>query len=131
MKEDKSDQAARCIKSRIITNMIDFVLSIVTFEQKFVLIEGMLKSLRLKDHVQTIGIDPSLSNNSLYEHKFIENIKKYTKNLVSLTTSNNSKILLSLICFLLLKNSQQRSYISQDINTSQETKCSKITVYVY
>ena len=33
MKEGKSDQAARCIKSRIITKVIDSVLSIDTFEK--------------------------------------------------------------------------------------------------
>ena len=38
-----------------------------------------LKSPRLKDHVQTISIDPYLSNNALYEHKFLENIKKLYK----------------------------------------------------
>ena len=35
----------------------------------------MLQSLRLKDHVQTIGIHPYLSNNAIYEHKCLENIK--------------------------------------------------------
>ena len=39
----------------------------------------MLKSPRLKDHVQTIGIHPSLSNNAIYEHKCLENIKKLYK----------------------------------------------------
>ena len=39
----------------------------------------MLKSPRLKNHVYTIGIDQSLSNNDVYEHKFLENIKKYYK----------------------------------------------------
>ena len=39
----------------------------------------MLQSLRLKYHVQTIGIHPSLSNNAIYEHKFLENIKKLYK----------------------------------------------------
>ena len=43
MKEGKSDQAARCIKLRIITNMIDFVLSIDTFEQKCAVLKGMLQ----------------------------------------------------------------------------------------
>ena len=33
----------------------------------------------MKDHVQTIGIDQSLSNNAIYEHKCIENIKKLYK----------------------------------------------------
>ena len=105
MKEGKSDQAARCIKSRIMTKVIDYVLSIDTFEQQCVVFKGMLQSLRLKDHVQTIGIDPSLSNNAIYEHKCLENIKNYTNKLVSVTTRKNSKIFLRLIWFLLLKDS--------------------------
>ena len=102
-KYDKTAQAARCIKSRLITKVVDSVLSVDTFEQQFVVIEGMLQSPRLKDHVQTIGIDPSLSKNTIYENKCLENIKKYTIKLVSVTTSNNSKIFLRLLWFLLLK----------------------------
>ena len=34
---------------------------------------------RLKYHVQTIGIHPSLSNNDIYEHKCLENIKRLYK----------------------------------------------------
>ena len=79
MKEIKSDQAARCIKSRIMTKVIDYFLSIDTFEQQFFLLKGMLQSLRLKDHVQTIGVDQSLSTNVIYEHKYLENIKKLYK----------------------------------------------------
>ena len=104
MKEGKYYQTAKCIKSRITTKVIDYFLSIHTFEQKFVLIEGMLKSLRLKYHVQTIGIEPSLSNNAIYEHKCLENIKNYTKKLVSVTTRNSSKIFLRLLWFILLKD---------------------------
>ena len=39
----------------------------------------MLQSPHLKDHVQTIGIDQSLSNNALYEHTCLENINKLYK----------------------------------------------------
>ena len=39
----------------------------------------MLRSLRLKDHVHTVGIDPSLSNNTIYENKCLEKIKKLYK----------------------------------------------------
>ena len=39
----------------------------------------MLQSPQLKDHVQTIDIDKYLSNNALYEHKYLENIKKSYK----------------------------------------------------
>ena len=58
LKEGKSDQAARCIRSRIMTKVIDSVLSIDKFEQKFVVLKGMLQSPRMKDHVHTIGIEP-------------------------------------------------------------------------
>ena len=75
IKEGKYDQAARCIKSRIMTKVIDYVLSIDTFEQHCVVLKGILQSPRLKDHVQTIGIHPSLKNNAIYEHKCLENIK--------------------------------------------------------
>ena len=57
------------------TKVIDSVLSIDTFEQQCVVLKGMLQSPRLKYHVQTIGIDQSLSNNAIYEHKCLENIK--------------------------------------------------------
>ena len=39
------------------TKVIDYVLSIDTFEQKYVVLKGMLQSLRLKYYVHTIGID--------------------------------------------------------------------------
>ena len=35
--------------------------------------------MRLKDHVKTIGINQSLSNNTLYEHKCLQKIKKLYK----------------------------------------------------
>ena len=82
MKEGKSDQAARCIKSRIVTKVIDYVLSIDTFEQKCVVLKGMLQSPQQKYHVQTIGIDQSLIKNDIYEHKCLENINKLYKQAV-------------------------------------------------
>ena len=39
----------------------------------------MFQSPQLKDHLHTIGVDQSLSNNSLYEHKCLQNIKKVYK----------------------------------------------------
>ena len=79
MKEGKSYQVSRCIKSRIITKVVYSVISIDTLEQKYVVIKFMLKSLQLKDHIQTIGIDQYLSKNAIYEHKCLENIKKLYK----------------------------------------------------
>ena len=76
---DKIALAFRCIKSRIMTKVIDSVLSIDTFEQKCVLLKGMLQLLCLKDYVQTISIYQSLSNNALYEQKCLQNIKNLYK----------------------------------------------------
>ena len=39
----------------------------------------MLQSPRLKDLVKTIGIDQSLSNNAIFVHKCLQNIKKLYK----------------------------------------------------
>ena len=61
------------------TKVVDYIISIDTFEQKCVVIKGILQSPRLKYHVQTIGIDPYLSNNTIYKHKCLENIKKLYK----------------------------------------------------
>ena len=61
------------------TKLIDYVPSIDTFEQKCVVLKYMLQSPRLKDHVQIIGIDQSLSSNTIYEHKYLENIKNLYK----------------------------------------------------
>ena len=36
----------------------------------------MLKSAHLKDNINNIGIDQSLSNRGSFEHKFVNNIKK-------------------------------------------------------
>ena len=78
-KDGKTDQVARCIQSRIMTKVIDSVLSIGTFEQQCVVLKCMLQSPRLKDHVQTIGIDQSLIKNAIYEQEIIENTKKLYK----------------------------------------------------
>ena len=76
----KTSQAARCIKSSIMTKEIDSILLIDTLEQQYFVLKGMLRSPRLKDHVNTGGIDQSLNNNALYEHKFLQNINKLYKN---------------------------------------------------
>ena len=78
-KDGKTAQAARFIKSRIMTNLIDYVLSIDKFEQRCVFLKDMLQSPQLKYHAQTIGIDQSLSKNTNCEHKCLENIKNVYK----------------------------------------------------
>ena len=61
------------------TKMIDYVFYINTYEQQYVVLKGMLQSSPLKDHVHAIVIDRSLSNNAIYQHKCLENIKKFYK----------------------------------------------------
>ena len=46
-----------------------------SFEHKCVIIKWLLQSERLKENMVTIGVDKSLSNSSLYEHRCLENIK--------------------------------------------------------
>ena len=94
MKEGKSDQASRCIKSRIMTKVIDFGLSIDTFEQQRVVLKVMLQSPRLKYHVRKIGIYLPLSNNTIYEHKCLENIKKLYKQAVKCDNQQQFKDIL-------------------------------------
>ena len=78
-KDGKTAQATRCIKSRIMTKVIEYVLSIDTFKKQYVVLIYTLQSLLLKDQVQTIGIEQSLSNNATYEEKYLENINKLYK----------------------------------------------------
>ena len=65
--DGKSAQSSKCIKSRIMTKVIDYVISIDTFEQQYFVLKGMLQSPPLKYHMKTIGIDQSLSNSDLFE----------------------------------------------------------------
>ena len=43
------------------------------------MLKGILQLQCLKDHVKTTGIDQSLRNNAIYEHKCIQNMKKLCK----------------------------------------------------
>ena len=57
------------------TKVINSILSNDTFKQKCVVLKVMLQSPRLEDHMETIGIDQSLSNRPSVEHKYLKNIK--------------------------------------------------------
>ena len=39
------------------------------------MLKGILQSPHLKDHMNTIGIDQSVSYGASFEHKFLNNIK--------------------------------------------------------
>ena len=53
----KISQSDMCVKSRIMTRVIDFILFIDTFEQKCAILKGVLQLPRLKYHMKTIGVD--------------------------------------------------------------------------
>ena len=53
----KSAQADNCVNSNIITKLVCYVIYIDAFEQKCVLIKGVLKSPHIREHVGTVGID--------------------------------------------------------------------------
>ena len=52
----KSPHAVQCVKSTVWNKAIDSILSIDTFEQKYVVIKYMLQSSRLEDNMKNIGI---------------------------------------------------------------------------
>ena len=87
--DSKSSQSTKCVKSRIMTMVIDYFLSIDIFEQQYVVIKGILQSPRLKYYVKTIGIYQSLSNNVIFEHKCLQNTENDKNMRVSVTTNNN------------------------------------------
>ena len=104
--DGKYPQAAKCVKSRIMTKLIDCVLSIETFEHQCVMLKGMLQSTHLKYHMKTIGIDQSLSNSILFLNTdLLKTSINYTNVLGSAMNNKNSNIFLRPIWFILLKDS--------------------------
>ena len=84
--------AALCVKSWIINKAIDSILSIDAFEQKCVVIKGIVKLPRLEYHMNNIGIDQLLCNKSSFEEIFLNNINRYINMQVSVTTNKTSTI---------------------------------------
>ena len=62
----KSAQAAKYVKYVIIVKVISYILSVDTFEEKCVVLKGVLQSPRLKYHMNTIGIDQSLRKSAIF-----------------------------------------------------------------
>ena len=55
----RSSHAAHCVKSRIINKAVEYIHSVDTDEQQWVVIQGMLQSSPLEYHMNTISIDQS------------------------------------------------------------------------
>ena len=87
--DSKSVQAAKCDKSIIIPKVINCALCIGKFEQKCVMLKGELQSPHIKYHIKTIGIDQSLSNSDIFEHRCLQNMINYINLLGSVKTNNN------------------------------------------
>ena len=87
--DGKSAQVAKCVKSRIMTKVIDCVISIDKSEQKCVVIKVMLQSPLLKYHVKNISINQSLRSSTLFEHICLLKLRNYKNMLENVITNNN------------------------------------------
>ena len=72
----RTDRSTQCGKSRALTKVVKNIISIVLFEQKCVIIKEVLNSEQPKKYMVTIGLDQSLSNSDIHEHRCLESIKK-------------------------------------------------------
>ena len=76
------------------TEGIDLIFEIESFEQKCVIIKLLLQSHGLKQHMVTIGIDKPLSNSVIYEHRCQEIEINFTHLLVNGMINRSIKLLL-------------------------------------
>ena len=100
---NKSSQADKCVKSKIMNKVTNYILSIDTFEQQCVVLKGMLQFPRIKYHMKTISIDQLLSNEVSFEHKCLNNIKKIYQHAGMCDDQKHLKIFLRLLWFILHK----------------------------
>ena len=77
--DGRTSRSAQCNKSRALTNVVDTIIYIESFERKCVIIKGAFQPEQLKKYMVTIVVDRSLSNMALYENRFLEKIKKFYK----------------------------------------------------
>ena len=101
----KSSQTAKCVESRIMTKVIDYLISIDRFEQQCAVLIGMLQSPRLKYHMKTIGIDQSLNNSDILEHICLKNTKKLYQHDGNCDNQQQFKDIIEVAMVLLLKDS--------------------------
>ena len=118
-------------KTSIATNAIDYVLSVDKFEHQFVVLKGMLQPPRLKYHVHTIGIHSSLSNNAMYEHKCLQNIKKIYKQAGKCDGKQQFKDILEADMVSTHKGLNNNSPISPMISTLLKKSRAKKSLYLF
>ena len=84
----------------------------------------MLQSPRLKHHTKTIGINQSLSNSALFEHRCLQNIRKLYQHAGKCDNQKQFKDILEAAMVSTtegLPDNSPRSIMTH--NTIQETKC--------
>ena len=74
-KDGKTSHAEYCAKSCVLDKVNDTILDIDSFGHHFVVLKGLLQSELSKQHMVIIGVNQSLSNSALYEHRCLENVK--------------------------------------------------------
>ena len=84
--------------------MVDTIIYIDSFEQKFVILKGLLQSELPKQHMVVIGVDQSLSNRALYKHRCLENIRIYTNWLENVMINLRTRQFLKMSWYPLLKD---------------------------
>ena len=77
-----SSHAAQYAKSRALIKVMKAIFNIDPFEEQYVIIKGLFQSKQLEKHMGDIGVDQSLINSALYEHRCLENINSLLKTAV-------------------------------------------------
>ena len=76
------------------TNFIENIRTIGSFEQKCLILKGVFKSEQLKQHMLAILVYNLLSNSALCEHICLENIKKLYKSDVKFYDQQQYKVII-------------------------------------
>ena len=79
--------------------MNDLIIELGFFENKCVIVKGLLQSEQLKRHMVIIGVDQSSSNIVMYKHRCMEKLRSYTKNLENSMINNSTRKLLNHKCY--------------------------------
>ena len=75
----RSSRAEQCTKSRALTKVVGISLPIRQFEHQCVINKVVFQTYQPEKHMITIGVDQSLINSAIYEHRRSENIEKLCK----------------------------------------------------
>ena len=83
----------------------------------------MLQSPRIKYHIKTIVIDQLFSNSAIFEHRYLQNIKKLYKHAWKWDHQQQLKDVLEIAMVSNTKRFIDNFQISHDPTNNQENKC--------